>query len=194
MTDSYATLVIAAKFSRMELLKTAASILSTQRKRDFKLICHADITCYLTQFFSTSTLFMNVNKIIDQHDRLLGNPRHCNKVFKNLTHFNNSRFLIMCYKNTENAPNVDYNRIPRQNTHAHIISKLQGPNYYYDSVNINVAMKTTISNNRNGTAMVSKQICNAVITSSPINIFSMGTLFTKVVKIIDQHDRLSRYP
>ena len=70
----------------------------------------------------------------------------------------------MCYKNTENAPNIDFNRNPRQNTHSHIISKLQSPNYYYDSVNINVAMKTKISNNRNGTAMVFKQICAAVIS------------------------------
>jgi len=75
------------------------------------------------------------------------------KFFKNRTHFNNSRFLIMCYKNTEYAPNIDFNRIPRQNTHSHIISKLQSQNYYYDSMNINVAMKT-ISNNRNETAMV----------------------------------------
>ena len=42
--------------------------------------------------------------------------------------------------------------------------------------------------------MIFKQICDAVITSYPINIFSMCTLFTKVVKIIDQHDRLLRYP
>ena len=41
------------------------------------------------------------------------------KFFKNGTLFNNSKFLITCYKNIENAPNVDYNRIPRQNTHAH---------------------------------------------------------------------------
>jgi len=116
------------------------------------------------------------------------------KFFKKRTHFNNSRFLIMCYKNTENAPNVDYNGIPRQNTQSHIISKLQSRNYYYDSMNINVTMKTTISNHRNETAMVFIRICDAVITSYPINIFSMGTLFTKVVKIIDQHDWLLRYP
>jgi len=116
------------------------------------------------------------------------------KIFKNLTHFNNSRVLIMCYKNAENAPNIDFNRIPRQNTHSHIISKLQSPNYYYDSMNINVTIKTTISNNRNGTAMIFKQICDAVITSYPMDIFSMGTHFTKVIKIIDQHDRLLRYP
>jgi len=50
-------------------------------------------------------------------------------------------------------------------------------------MNINVTIKTTISNNRNGTAMVFKQICDAVITTYPINIFSMGTLFTKVVNL-----------
>jgi len=116
------------------------------------------------------------------------------KFFKNRTHFNNSRFLIMCYKNTENSPNIDFNRIPRQNAHSHIILKLQSPNYYYDSMNINVTIKTTISNHRNETAMIFKQICDAVITSYPINIFSVGTLFTKVIKIIDQHDRLLRYP
>jgi len=116
------------------------------------------------------------------------------KIFKNRTHFNNSRVLIMCYKNTENAPNIDFNRIPRQNAHSHIISKLQSPNYYYGSMNINVTIKTTISNNRNGTAMIFKRICDAVITSHPMNIFSMGTLFTKVIKIIDQHDRLLCYP
>jgi len=60
-------------------------------------------------------------------------------------------------------------------------------------MNINVTLKTTISNNRNETAMIFKQICDAVITSYPINIFSMCTFFTKV-KIIDQHDRLLRYP
>jgi len=100
----------------------------------------------------------------------------------------------MCYKNTEYAPNIDFNRIPRQNTHLHMILKLQSPNYYYNSMNINVAIKTTISDNRNETAMIFKQICDAVITSYPTNIFSMGTLFTKVVKIIDQHDRLLHYP
>jgi len=94
----------------------------------------------------------------------------------------------MCYKNTENAPNIDFNRIPRQNTDSHIILKLQSPNYYYDSMNMNVTIKTTISNHRNETAMIFKQIYDAVITSYPINIFSTGTLFTKVIKIIDQHD------
>ena len=100
----------------------------------------------------------------------------------------------MCYKNTENAPNIDFNRIPRQNTHSHIILKLRSPNYYYVSMNNNVAMKTTISDNINKTAMIFKQMCDAVITSYPINIFSTGTLFTNVNKIIDQHDRLFRYP
>ena len=82
----------------------------------------------------------------------------------------------------------------RQNTHSHIILKLQSPDYYYDSMNIKVTIKTTISNNRNETALIFKQIRDAVITSYPINIFSMGTLFTNVIKIIDQHDRLLRYP
>ena len=82
----------------------------------------------------------------------------------------------MCYKQTENAPNIDFNRIPRQNTHSHIILKLQSPNYCYASMNINVTIKTTISNNRNETAMIFKQMCDAVITSYPINIFSTGTL------------------
>jgi len=77
---------------------------------------------------------------------------------------------------------IDFNRIPTQNTHVHIILKLQSPNYYYDSMNINVAMQTTISDNRNKIAMIFKQICDAVITSYPINIFSKGTLFTKVTK------------
>jgi len=61
----------------------------------FKRISDADITCYPTQFFSMGTVFTKVITIIDQHDRLLRNPRHCSKVFKNLTHFNNSRFLII---------------------------------------------------------------------------------------------------
>ena len=61
-------------------------------------------------------------------------------------------------------------------------------------MNIKVTIKTTISNNRNETATIFKQICDAVITSYLINIFSVGTLFTKVIKIIDQHDRLLRYP
>ena len=103
------------------------------------------------------------------------------KFFNNRKHFNNSRFLIMWYKNTENAPNIDFIRIPRQNTHSHIILKIQSPNYYYDSWNIKIAMKTTISNNKNGTAMVCKQICDCVFTSYPINIFSMGTLFMNTV-------------
>ena len=59
-----------------------------------------------------------------------------------------------CYKNTEYAPNIGFNRIPRQNTHSHIILKHQSPNYYYDSANINVTIKTTISNNRNEIAMI----------------------------------------
>jgi len=116
------------------------------------------------------------------------------KFFKNRTHFNNSRFLIMCYKNTENAPNIDFNRIPRQNTHSHIILKLQSLNYYYDSMNINITIETTISNKKNETAIIFKRVCDAVITSYPVNIFLMGTLFTKVIKIVDQHDRLLRYP
>jgi len=61
--------------------------------------------------------------------------------------------------------------------HTRTISKLQSLNYHYDSMNINIAMKTMIPNNRNRTAMVFKQICDAVITSYPINIFSMGTLY-----------------
>ena len=62
----------------------------------------------------------------------------------------------MCYKKTEYAPNIDFNRIPRQNTHLHILLKLQSPNYYYDSMNIKVTIKTTISNHRNETAMIFK--------------------------------------
>jgi len=100
----------------------------------------------------------------------------------------------MCCKNIEYALNIDFNRIPRQNAHSFIISKLQSPNYYYDSINIKVTIKTTISNHRNETAMILKQTCDAVFTSNPINIFSMGRLFTKVIKIIDQRDRLLRYP
>ena len=96
--------------------------------------------------------------------------------------------------NVLHAPNIDFNRIPRQNTHSHIILKLQSPNYYYDSLNIKVTIKTMISNIRNETAMIFERICDAVNTSYPINIFSMGTLFTKVIKIIDQHDRLLHYP
>ena len=61
-------------------------------------------------------------------------------------------------------------------------------------MNIKVTNKTTISNHRNETAMIFKQICDPVITSYQTNIFSIGTLFTKVIKIIDQHDRLLRYP
>jgi len=61
-------------------------------------------------------------------------------------------------------------------------------------MNIKVTIKTTISNHRDETAMIFKQICDAVITSYPINIFSMDTLFTKVIKIIHQHDWLLRYP
>jgi len=61
-------------------------------------------------------------------------------------------------------------------------------------MNIKVTIKTTISNNRNETAMIFKPICDAVITNYPINIFSVAALFTKVIKIIDHHDRLLRYP
>jgi len=48
----------------------------------FKRISDADITSYPIQFFSTGTLFTKVIKIIDHHDRLLRNPRHCRKVFQ----------------------------------------------------------------------------------------------------------------
>jgi len=48
----------------------------------FKRISYADITSYPLQFFSTGALFTNIIKIIDQHDRLLRNPRHCSKVFQ----------------------------------------------------------------------------------------------------------------
>jgi len=61
-------------------------------------------------------------------------------------------------------------------------------------MNINVTIKTTISNHINGTAMIFKRICDAVITSYPKNISSIGTLFTKVIKLIDQHDRRLPYP
>jgi len=61
-------------------------------------------------------------------------------------------------------------------------------------MNINVTIKTTISNYRNETAIIFKQICDAVITSYPTNIFSIGTLFAKVIKLIDQLIRLLRFP
>jgi len=40
----------------------------------------------------------------------------------------------------------------------------------------------------NATAMFFKRISDADITSYPIQFFSTGTLFMKVIKIIDQHD------
>ena len=99
------------------------------------------------------------------------------KFFNNRKHFNNSRFLIMWYKNIENAPNIDFIRIPRQNTHSHIILKIQSPNYYYDSVNIKIAMKTTIFNNKNGTAMVCKPICDCVFHQLSNKHFFNGYTF-----------------
>ena len=40
--------------------------------------------------------------------------------------------------------------------------------------------------------MFSKPISDADVTSYPIQLFSSGTLVTKVIKIIDQHHRLLR--
>jgi len=61
-------------------------------------------------------------------------------------------------------------------------------------MNVNVAMQTPISYNRNETGMIFKRISYAIITSYTIQFFSTGTLFTKVITIIDQHDRLLPYP
>jgi len=196
MTDFYATLVIAAKFfkNRTHFNNSKFHINPTRPP------------CFLNEYVMLMSPTIQYNSFHRVHFLRMLSKSLINmtgfyatldiaaKFFKNRTHFNNSRFLIMCYKNTENAPNIYFNRIPRQTTHSHIILKLQGPNYYYDSMNINVAMKTTISNNRNGAAMIFERICDGAITSYPLNIFSMGTLFTKVIKIIDQHDRLLRYP
>jgi len=83
MTGFYATLDIAAKFSRMEILKQRQiSYQPNATAMLFKRISDADITSYLMKIFSTGALFTNVIKIIDQHDRLLRNPRHCSKVFQ----------------------------------------------------------------------------------------------------------------
>jgi len=51
-----------------------------------------------------------------------------------------------------------------------------------------------ISYQPNATAMIFKRICYADITNYPIKFFSTGTLFTNVIKIIDQRDRLLRNP
>jgi len=83
MTDFYASLDFSAKFSRMELLKQRQiSYQPNATAMIVKRTCYADITNYPIKFFSTGTPFTNVIKIIDQHDRLLRNPRHCSKVFK----------------------------------------------------------------------------------------------------------------
>ena len=131
MTDLYATPDFSANFSRMELLKQRQiSYQPNATAMILKRVCYADITNYPIKLFSTGTPFTNVIKIIDQHDRFYATLAITGKFFKNRTHFNNSRFLIMCYNNTEKAPNIHFNRIPRQNTHSHIILKLQSPNYY----------------------------------------------------------------
>ena len=177
MTDFYATLDIAAKFfkNRTHFNNSKGCFLN-----EYQMLMSP--TIQYNYFQRVHFLRMLSKSLINMTD-FYATLDIAAKFFKNQTHFNNSRFLIMCYKNTEIAPNIDFNRIPRQNTHSHIILKLQSLNYYYNSMNINVTIKTTISNNRNGTAMVFKQICDAVITTYPINIFSMGTLFTKVVNL-----------
>ena len=183
MTDFYTTLDFSVKFSRMELLKQRQiSYQPNATTMIFKRICYADITNYPIKFFSTGTLFVNIIKIIDQHDRLQRYSKHCSKVYQESNALQQQQISHNVLQNTENAPNIDFNRIPRQNAHSHIILKLQSLNYCYDSMNLNVTIKAMISNSRNETAMIFKQICDAVITSYPINIFSMGTLFTNIIK------------
>jgi len=52
----------------------------------------------------------------------------------------------------------------------------------------NVLKQQQIPHQPNATAIIFKRICYADITSYPIKFSSAGTLFTKVIKIIDQHD------
>jgi len=154
MTDVYATLVTAAKFFKNRThLNNRKFLINRRRPQCFlnkyqMLISPAIQWNYFQRLHFLRMLSKSSINMTDFYATLDIAP----KFFKNRKHFNNSRFLIMWYKNTENAPNIDFIRIPRQNTHSHIILKIQSPNYYYDSVNIKIAMKTTIFNNKNGTA------------------------------------------
>ena len=185
MTDFCATLVIAAKFFKNRThVNNSRFLINPIRPRCFlneyqMLISPAFQYNYFQRVHFLRMLSKSLINMTDFYAIL----DIAAKFFKNRTHFKNSRFFTMCYKNTENAPKIDFNRIPRQSTHSHIILKLQSPNYYYDSMNINIAMKRTISNNRNETVMDFKQICDAVITSHRINIFSIGTLLRKLSKL-----------
>jgi len=57
----------------------------------------------------------------------------------------------------------------------------------------NALQQQQISHQTKTTAITFKRICYADVTSYPIKFLWTGTLFTKVTKIIDQHDRLLRY-
>jgi len=156
MTDFYATLVIAAKFFKNRThFNNSKFLINPTRPRCF-LNEYQMLISPAIQYNSFQRVHVSrkLSKSLINMTNFYATLDIAAKFFKNRTHFNDSRFLIMCYKNTKNTPNIDFNRIPRQNTHSHIILKHQSPNYYYDSANINVTIKTTISNNRNEIAMI----------------------------------------
>ena len=121
MTDFYATLVIAAKFFKNRThFNNSKFLINPTRPRCF-LNEYQMLTSPAIQYssFQQVHFLRKLSKLLIIMTDFYATLDIAGKFFKNRTHFNNNRFHIMCYKNTENAPNIDFNRIPRQNTLAH---------------------------------------------------------------------------
>ena len=139
-------------------------------------------TAIQIQFFSTGRLFTNVIKIW-----LLHYLDIAAKLFKNRTHFNNSRFLInptqlRCFLNEYQmlmSPATQYNSFQR----VHFLWKLSKsfidqhdwPLCYLRPCSkvfqeSNILQQQQIYHQPNTTAMFFKRICYAGITSCPMNL------------------------
>jgi len=111
------------------------------------------------------------------------------KFFKNRTHFNNSQRCFLNEYQMLTSPAIQYNCFQR----VHFLQKLSkcliNMTDFHATLDFSAKFsrmellkQRQISHQPNATAMIFKRICDAVNTSYPINIFSMGTLFTKVIK------------
>jgi len=127
------------------------------------------------------TLFTKVVKIIDQHDRLLHYPRHCSKVFQASNALQQQE--TMFFKRI--SADADVTSYPVQFVTLDFSTKFS---------RMELFKQRQISYQPNATSMIFKRICYADITNYTIKFFSTGTLFTNIIKIIEQHDRRLRNP
>jgi len=174
-------------------IKTTISNNRNETATIFKQICDAVITSYLINIFSVGTLFTKVIKIIDQHDRLLRYPRHCSKVFQESNALQQQQTMFF-----ERISDADVTSYPIQffstgtiftkvikiiDQHDRLLRYPRHCSKVFQESNALQQQQT----------MFFRRISDADVTSYSIQFFSTGTLFAKVIKIIDQHDRLLRY-